>query len=111
MSRAIAGLEDASISEHIAELPSNLSNASAAGRAAGCMSTSGWWEVRPDPTKRCQILCQRNCQRAAARVSELTDARLIAFDKPGGGVRPIGEVWHRLASLCALAAPPKLGES
>ncbi len=44
---------------------------------------------------------------------ELTDARLLAFEKPGGGVRPIaiGEVWYRLAGLCALKALPNVGKS
>ena len=43
----------------------------------------------------------------------MTDARLLAFDKPGGGVRPIavGEVWYRLAGLCALRALLNVGKS
>jgi hypothetical protein len=38
----------------------------------------------------------------------LLDARLLPLSKPSGGVRPIaiGEVWYRLAALCALAACP-----
>jgi hypothetical protein len=39
----------------------------------------------------------------------LLDARLLPLAKPNGhGVRPIaiGEVWYRLAALCALATCP-----
>ena len=47
------------------------------------------------------------------QLPELTDSRLIALLKPDGGVRPIaiGEVFYRLAGLCALAASPGLGPS
>jgi hypothetical protein len=44
----------------------------------------------------------------------LLDARLLPLAKPNGrGVRPIaiGEVWCRLAALCALAACPNAGRS
>jgi hypothetical protein len=44
----------------------------------------------------------------------LLDARLLLLAKPNGcGVRPIsiGEVWHRLAVLCALVACPNAGRS
>jgi hypothetical protein len=43
----------------------------------------------------------------------LLDARLLPLAKPSGGVRPIaiGEVWYRLAALCALAACPNAGSS
>jgi hypothetical protein len=44
----------------------------------------------------------------------LLDARLLPLAKPHGrGVRPIaiGEVWYRLAALCALAACPNIGRS
>jgi hypothetical protein len=44
----------------------------------------------------------------------LLDARLLLLAKPNSrGVRPIaiGEVWYRLAALCALAACPNAGRS
>jgi hypothetical protein len=43
---------------------------------------------------------------------ELHDALLLGLQKPNGGVRPIttGEIWTRLASLCALATQPNLGQ-
>jgi hypothetical protein len=43
----------------------------------------------------------------------LLDARLLPLEKPSSGVRPIavGEVWYRLAALCALAACPNAGSS
>jgi hypothetical protein len=43
----------------------------------------------------------------------LLDARLLPIAKPAGGIRPIaiGEVWYRLAALCALAACPEAGSS
>ena len=44
---------------------------------------------------------------APPRCDSLLDSRLIALSKPGcpGSIRPIavGEVWLRLASLCAIA--------
>lgn len=46
---------------------------------------------------------------------ELLDSTLIALEKPGagGGVRPIaiGEVWLRLAGLCAMASCPGAGQA
>lgn len=41
----------------------------------------------------------------------LLDGRLIGLEKPNGGTRPIaiGEVWLRLASLCAMASIPGVG--
>jgi hypothetical protein len=41
------------------------------------------------------------------------DARLLPLEKPSSGIRPIavGEVWYRLAALCALAACPNAGHS
>ena len=45
------------------------------------------------------------------RMARLLDSTLIALQKPCGGIRPvaIGEVWLRLAGLCALAACPQAG--
>jgi hypothetical protein len=47
------------------------------------------------------------------RHSSLLDSSLIGLQKPGGGVRPIaiGEVWYRLAGLCALTACNEVGPS
>ena len=47
-------------------------------------------------------------------VPELLDSRLIGLEKPGGrGLRPIaiGEVFFRLAGLCAMAARPGAGRA
>jgi hypothetical protein len=47
-------------------------------------------------------------------VPELLDSRLIGLQKPGGrGLRPIaiGEVFFRLAGLCAMAAQPGAGRA
>jgi hypothetical protein len=43
----------------------------------------------------------------------LLDTRLLTFSKPFGGLGPIaiGEVWYRLAALCALVACPDAGHS
>jgi hypothetical protein len=44
----------------------------------------------------------------------LLDSTLIGFEKPGGnGLRPIaiGEVWLRLAGICAMAALPEIGQA
>jgi hypothetical protein len=44
----------------------------------------------------------------------LLDSTLLGFEKPGGnGIRPIaiGEVWLRLAGLCAMAACPGAGQA
>ena len=48
---------------------------------------------------------------ALPHLPELLDSTLIALVKPGGGLRPIaiGEVWYRLAGLCAMAACPNAG--
>ena len=42
---------------------------------------------------------------------EFRASRLIPLKKPGGGIRPIaiGEVWARLASMCAMACSPEVG--
>ena len=47
------------------------------------------------------------------RHSSLLDSSLIGLQKPDGGVRPIaiGEVWYRLAGLCALTACNEVGQS
>jgi hypothetical protein len=47
--------------------------------------------------------------RTVPDLPSLSASALIALEKPGGlGMRPIaiGEVWLRLASLCAMAACP-----
>jgi Reverse transcriptase (RNA-dependent DNA polymerase) len=46
-------------------------------------------------------------------LAELLDSTLIAFKKPGGGIRPIaiGEVFYRLAALSGMAAVPDVGRS
>jgi hypothetical protein len=42
---------------------------------------------------------------------EFRASRLIALQKPNGGVRPIaiGEVWARLVAMCAMSACPHIG--
>lgn len=47
------------------------------------------------------------------RMARLLDSALIALQKPQGGIRPvaIGEVWLRLAGLCAMAASPDAGRA
>ena len=47
------------------------------------------------------------------RHGSLLDSSLIGLQKPDGGVRPIaiGEVWYRVAGLCALTALHELGPS
>ena len=47
------------------------------------------------------------------RHSSLLDSSLIGLQKPDGGVRPIavGEVWYRLAGLCALTACSDAGKA
>ena len=47
------------------------------------------------------------------RHASLLDSSLIGLQKPHGGVRPIavGEVWYRLATLCALTACENAGKA
>ena len=47
------------------------------------------------------------------RLPCLLDSTLIALEKRNGGIRPIaiGEVWVRLAGLCAMAASPHVGKA
>ena len=47
------------------------------------------------------------------RCGVLLDSNLVGLAKPGGGVRPIaiGEVWYRLAGLCAITALEGIGRT
>jgi hypothetical protein len=100
------------------EILANVLNAVPKGSAAspfGCThehikaATSSSEEARSMVLRFVQALVHGKLPR----LPRLLDARIIPLAKAHNGVRPItfGEVWYRLAALCALAACPDAGRS
>jgi hypothetical protein len=88
------------------------------GSAAG---PSGWTyehikaatSTREDAWAAVLRLLQAVVRGDLPHLPRLLDARLLRPEKLSGAARPIavGEVWYRLAALCALAACPSAGSS